>query len=290
MSPCNRPGDDEITDIEEAVAVFQENGRILLERDAALAARTQELEEANAELDNFAYVASHDLRAPLRAIENLASFIAEDLGEDMPEDSARHLALLRSRIKRLDGLLTGLLEYSRVGRTDAALKETDLTVLIEQSADLVVPDGFHMELTGEFPVVNTAATPLQQIVRNLIDNAVKHHDSDTGRIAIDGRVHANTFVFKVSDDGPGIEPRYHERVFKLFQTLKARDKVEGSGMGLAILKKVVESHGGRIRIESDPAVERGTTFTVEWPVSATNSPGFEQSDIKTGAGLLTSNP
>ncbi|MEO1203632.1 MAG: ATP-binding protein, partial [Pseudomonadota bacterium] len=265
-------GNDEITDLERAIGEFRDNAIVLRERDRAVAAHSEELEQVNKELDNFAYVASHDLRAPLRAVDNLAAFLQEDLGDGLPEQSARHLSLMRSRIARLDLLLTGLLEYSRVGRTDQAVSVVELRPLIERSAELMVPESFSLDMLGDFPRVRTRAIPLEQIVRNLVDNSIKHHDRDEGHIVIRGELQGDLFELAVTDDGPGIPTKYHERVFGMFETLKARDEVEGSGMGLAILKKRVETHGGSIALDSDPERGRGTTFTVLWPVTVVVKP------------------
>lgn len=265
-------GDDEITDLQEALIVFQANARALDERERILAARTAELEVANQDLDNFAYVASHDLRAPLRSIDTLATFVIEDIGDQLPEESARHLKMMRNRISRLESLLVGLLEYSRIGRKDLAVENVQLDLVVTRSAELVLPDKYDLKMSGRFPCVATAAAPIEQVVRNLIDNAVKHHDKDSGTIAVDGELADGHFTLKVKDDGPGIEKQYHERIFGLFQTLKSRDDVEGSGLGLALLRKSIESLGGNISVQSDPECGRGTEFVVRWPVGVCGDP------------------
>lgn len=264
--PVSNEGNDELSVIAEGLEVFRGKALQLSDSEAALQARTADLEQVNAELDKFAYVASHDLRAPLRAVENLASFIKEDVGDDLPEESRKHLDLMSSRIKRLDSLLTALLEYSRVGRTELAVEQLDFGEVLAGVGDIIVRDGFSLQVGGRAPVFYSYRAPLEQVVRNLIDNAQKHHDQEHGTILVDYAIDDGYLVFDVTDDGPGIERKFHERVFGMFQTLKPRDDTEGSGMGLAILLKLAHSFGGQIRLESDPEASRGTTFHVMWPV------------------------
>ncbi len=236
------------------------------ELGARVAERTAELARSNDELDQFAYVASHDLKAPLRAIDNLAAWIAEDAGAVLPEESKRHLDLLQGRVRRMEHLLSDLLAYSRAGREEGAAEEVDAAALIREVVELLgSPPG--MEVVVEaLPRLVTYRAPLEMVFRNLIGNALKHHDRPKGRIVVRAREADDFVTFTVSDDGPGIPARYHERVFGLFQTLRPRDEVEGSGMGLAVVKKAVESRGGTIRVDS--AEGQGTTFTFTWPVRA----------------------
>ncbi|GAB5536915.1 MAG: hypothetical protein Rubg2KO_31640 [Rubricoccaceae bacterium] len=230
-----------------------------------VAERTAELERSNAELDQFAYVASHDLRAPLRAIDNLAAWIEEDVGEALPEASARHLELLRGRAERMEGLLDGLLAYSRAGRVEGTPEPIDVRQLVEDVVELVsLPGGLAVEALGDFPKLVSPRAPLELVVRNLVGNAIKHHDRpDTGRVAVSAHAEGPWAVFTVTDDGPGIAPEYHERVFGLFQTLRPRDEVEGSGMGLSIVRKTVESRGGTVSLRSEG---RGTALSFTWPL------------------------
>jgi PAS domain S-box-containing protein len=236
-------------------------------QEKQLQRRRSELERSNKELTTFAYVASHDLRSPLRGISQLAEWIVEDMPEAPSEEVSNHLRLMKSRIARMERLLDDLLAYSRVGRIEGDMVEISVADLCREAFDMATPpEGFSLQLDGEFPKFVTLATPLTQVLRNLIGNAVKHHDKTNGVIAVSSRQEGETFVIAVADDGPGIPPEFHERVFGLFQTLKPRDAVEGSGMGLALVKKIVELYGGTVTLASDG--KRGSTFTFTWPDEA----------------------
>ena len=226
-----------------------------------------ELERSNRELDQFAYVASHDLKAPLRAIENLAVWVEEDAAADLPADSRRHLHTLRGRVTRMERLLDDLLAFSRAGRDMGGAEQIDTAQLIREVVDLVAPPGgFSVEVVGPLPTVISPRAPLEMVFRNLIGNAIKHHDRPEGRVVVRAGADAppGYAAFEVADDGPGIAPAYHERIFGIFQTLRPRDEVEGSGVGLAVVKKAVEARGGNILVESEEG--RGATFRFTWPL------------------------
>ena len=239
--------------------------------------RTAELERSNRELDQFAYVASHDLKAPLRAIALLAEWITEDAAPLLPAASLAHLAKLNGRVHRLDKLLSDLLDYSRAGRVSSDPEQVDTRQLVQSIVELLnPPPGFTIVVGDSLPALYTERVPLETVFRNLIQNAIKHHDHpEPGCVSITAAEilteyragqtteHAPVVEFAVTDDGPGIDPEYHERVFQLFQTLQPRDLVEGSGMGLSVVKKTVESRGGAIRLVSQAG--SGATFYFTWP-------------------------
>lgn len=232
--------------------------------EAMVAGYTAELERSNRELDEFAYVASHDLRTPLEGIESLATWVQEDSAEHLPEKSKRHLQQIQQRVLRLKTLLDDLLEYSRAGRPDRASQQVDVGALVEDTiAVLAPPAGFRIEVQPDFPVIEAAETPLRHIFQNLIENAIKHHDREDGTIRVGWERDKDFVAFTVSDDGPGIDPAYHGRIFKMFETLRPRDHVEGSGMGLAIIKKLLETYGGSIGVSS--SLGAGTEFRFTWP-------------------------
>lgn len=223
-----------------------------------------QLEETNRELEQFAYVASHDLRSPLRGISQAASFIIEDEADNLSESSKGYFEKLKARIVRMQILLDDLLVYSRISRADTQLEEVDIAQLIKEVLDLlIIPEGFVINVPDKLPTFVTSVTPLRQIFLNLVGNALKHHDKNEGLITIGFTELENMYEFQVSDDGPGIEERYHEQIFEMFRTLKPRDDVEGSGMGLAIIRKLVRRYGGEITVESTPG--QGSTFRFTWP-------------------------
>jgi signal transduction histidine kinase len=226
--------------------------------------RTLELVRSNRELDQFAYIASHDLKAPLRAITNLAEWIQKD-NAGLPPASQEHLTKLRARVRRMEGLLDDLLTYSRVGRQRHQPEWVDTSALVRGLQHiLLVPAGFRIEWQEPLPTLHTERVPLETVLRNLVGNAIKHHNRpEAGVVQVAALENGEWVEFRVQDNGPGIAPQHHERIFQVFQSLKPRSEVEGSGMGLAIAKKAVESHGGWIQVESEAG--QGATFRFTWP-------------------------
>ncbi|MEG4395228.1 PAS domain S-box protein [Microcoleus sp. BROC3] len=229
-----------------------------------LAQTTNVLRKRNQELDQFAYVVSHDLKAPLRAIANLSSWIEEDLSDSMTEETLHQMNLLRGRVHRMEGLIEGLLQYSRVGRIQAASELVKVeNLLVEIIDSLAPPSGFEVKIEPGMPTFVTERLPLQQVFSNLISNAIKHNRAESGHVTISVKELDDFYEFSVADDGPGIALQYHEKVFVIFQTLEARDKVENTGIGLSLVKKIVEGQGGSISLES--AEGEGATFRFTWP-------------------------
>jgi PAS domain S-box-containing protein len=224
----------------------------------------QELERSNADLEGFAYIASHDLKAPLRAIGHLAQWIQEDIAQTASAETAQNLELLQGRVARLQMLLDGLLAYSRVGHIDSPVEDVDIPHMVREIATSISPEpGFIVCCVGRVSPLHTRYAPIRMVLENLIGNGLKHHDRAEGRITVAVRQTGGGAEFRVTDDGPGIAPRFHERIFVIFQTLAGRDEVEASGIGLAIVKRLVEGHGGRIWVESAPPA-RGATFVFTW--------------------------
>ncbi len=230
----------------------------------SLAKTTNVLRKRNQELDQFAYVVSHDLKAPLRAIANLSSWIEEDLSDSMTEDTLHQMNLLRGRVHRMEGLIEGLLQYSRVGRIQVASETIKAENLLAEIIDsLAPPSGFEVKVEPGMPTFVAERLPLQQVFANLISNAIKHNRAESGHVNISVKELDDFYEFSVADDGPGIAAQYHDKVFVIFQTLEARDKVENTGIGLSLVKKIVEGQGGSISLES--AVGEGATFRFTWP-------------------------
>ena len=252
------------TDITERKARADELNYLL----AVLARTNIALEKRNQELDQFAYVTSHDLKAPLRAIANLSQWIEEDLSEQLTEDTQHQMNLLRGRVHRMEALINGLLEYSRVGRLHTATVKVSVAQVLDEVIDsLSPPQTFTIEVGANLPELVTERLPLEQVFSNLIGNAIKHHPQMDGKVQISVREQDEFYEFAVADNGSGIDPQYHEKVFGIFQTLEARDKSENTGIGLAIVKKIVESQGGSIWIESQ--LGQGATFRFTWPKKST---------------------
>jgi PAS domain S-box-containing protein len=233
--------------------------------EAALRASHVELQRSNRDLEQFAYVASHDLKAPLRSIEVLAGWLSEDLADYTAGDVQENLSLLQTRTARMNRLLDDLLTYSRAGRKVGEVCEVDVAELVAGTWSLLAPPaGFELRVAGTLPSLTTFRAPLEQVFRNLIANAIKHHPGPIGSVTIGAEQHGDHYVFTVTDDGAGIPEAYRERIYQMFQTLHPRDEVEGSGMGLAIVSRVVEWQHGRVWHEpGDPC---GTTFKFEWKV------------------------
>jgi signal transduction histidine kinase len=220
----------------------------------------------NRELDDFAFAAAHDLKAPLRVIDNASQWIEKDLGPGGSERIQRSLQLLRSRVARMTKLLDDLLQYSRIGRTAEAVAEivTGGELIENVIALLVPPAGFRVEIDPVFAGMQVCRMPLQQILLNLVGNAIKHHHRQSGHIRITAEQRGAEQVFSVSDDGPGIPAAFHDKIFQMFTTLRPRDQVEGSGIGLAIVRKQVELSGGLLALESVEG--HGSTFRFTLPL------------------------
>jgi PAS domain S-box-containing protein len=223
-----------------------------------------ELRQANANLQEFTYVASHDLRSPLRGIADLVEWIGADL-PDPPPAVRRNLERISHRIGRMERLIDDLLSYARAGRAATEYTVVDVEAMLRGILEIQPPPaGFEVELDVDAAPFQATRTPLEAALRNLIGNAVKHHDRPPGRIILRARHDNNFCEFSVADDGPGVPAAATERIFKLFQTLTATER-GGSGIGLALTKRVVEVHGGRIELVSPLADGRGAMFRFWWP-------------------------
>lgn len=253
----HKPGNDEI-------GILYDGFNDML---AKVQRRQEELERSNRDLDQFAYVASHDLKAPLRAIATLAGWIEEDLRDQLTGDSKEQMKLLRSRVARMDALIEGVLHYSRVGRMESEGEEVDVGELLKEVVELQAPPpGFTIAVDSDMPTLTTKRLRLGQVFSNLINNAIKYHHRSTGRIDVRARRRGDFYEFTVEDDGPGIAPEHHDRVFVMFQTLQPRDQLESTGLGLALVKKLIEEEGGKITLESEAG--RGARFRFTWPIVA----------------------
>ncbi|MEM8777944.1 MAG: PAS domain-containing protein [Cyanobacteria bacterium P01_G01_bin.49] len=256
----------DITERKQNEALLQTKANELTTLNLLLLTTTAQLEKRNQELDQFAYVTSHDLKAPLRAIANLSQWLEEDLEDKLDEETTYQMQLLRKRVHRLENLINGLLQYSRVGRIETKIQQTNINQLLNDILEsLTYPPEFDIEIQENMPTFFTSYLPLQQVFANLISNSIKHHNRPNGKVIIAAKELENTYEFSVRDDGVGIAPEYHEKIFTIFQTLEARDKTENTGVGLSIVKKIVEGQGGKITLESKRG--EGSTFRFTWPKS-----------------------
>jgi len=221
--------------------------------------KNAELVAVNKELRDFAYIVSHDLKAPLRSINQLVHGLVKDYANAFDEKGKEMTELLCNRAKRMDNLIDGILEYSRVGRIGETQEQIDLNTLVNEVIEMIaVPESMQIAVENDLPVVVGDRTRLEQVFQNLLSNALKFMDKSEGKITIgcvDGGAH---WIFSVVDNGQGIDPKDHEKIFKIFQTLRPHDDQESTGVGLTIVKKIVELYGGKIWVES--AVGQGSTF------------------------------
>ncbi|MEL6494287.1 MAG: PAS domain-containing protein [Cyanobacteria bacterium J06623_7] len=230
--------------------------------NALLLSTTATLERRNQELDRFAYIASHDLRAPLRAIANLSQWLEEDLADKLDSDTRHNMNLLRSRVGRLESLINGLLVYSRVGRTNTKPELVPVGQMLAEIIDLLDVSPNCEVIVEAMPTFVTQLIPLQQVFNNLLNNALQHNRDRLSQIKISVREQDNFYEFSVADDGKGIASADQERIFTIFHTLEAKDKLETTGIGLSIVKKSVESQGGIISVESQ--LDSGSVFRFTW--------------------------
>jgi two-component system sensor kinase FixL len=220
--------------------------------------------DINQELKDFAYVVSHDLKAPLRAIRTLADWLCADYQDKLDEQGKENLRLLGSRVDRMHNLIDGVLQYSRIGRTEQGTMPVDLSRLVPEIIDdLGAPEHIAIHVEPDLPTVEADATRITQVFQNLLSNAIKYMDKPQGNITVGCVPDDGFWTFSVADNGPGIEEKDFERIFKLFQTLAPRDNSESTGVGLTVAKKIVEMYGGRIWVESE--VGRGSTFFFTFP-------------------------
>lgn len=223
----------------------------------------KDLTKKNTELDQFAYVVSHDLKAPLRDIANIVSWIEEDHKKEIIPEIRDNFSLIKGRITRLENMINGLLEYARVGKVKKGTEKVDLEQLVQEIIDILVPKNYEIKLEGKMPILSTEKLHIEQVFSNLISNAVKHNKNRNGKIIIRSEELKDFYRFSVVDNGPGIEPKYFDKIFIIFQTLQERDAFESTGVGLAIVKKIVEDYKGTINVESQ--IGKGSTFTFTWP-------------------------
>jgi signal transduction histidine kinase len=236
-----------------------ESRNMLAEKNRQLEEYTTSLEKKNAELDKFASIVSHDLKAPLRAIGNLTGWIEEDAGESFAPDVRENFNTIKGRVRRMEDLINAILEYSKADRKkgdDVAIDTTDLLKdIVEFNGK---PANCTVAIQEKMPRIISDKIKMQQVFSNLVNNAIKYNDKDKIEIKVSARETKDHYEFSVADNGPGIEEQYHEKIFVIFQTLNRRDDVESTGVGLAIVKKIIDEQEGKIWVESEPG--KGANF------------------------------
>ncbi|MGC3943743.1 MAG: ATP-binding protein [Chryseolinea sp.] len=216
------------------------------------------------ELDQFAHIVSHDIKAPLRGIDNVVTWIEEDHSFDLPAKVKEYLALIKGRVVRAENLLKGILDYARIGKEVRNPELVDISELVtEVTEDIPKRNGISFRVQQNMPIITTDRLPLLQIFTNLISNAVKYHDKSDGFVKIYYQTSGDEYEFFVEDNGPGIDKIYHEKIFMIFQTLEARDSFESTGVGLAIVRKILDDRDLKINIKS--AQGEGSVFSFLWP-------------------------
>lgn len=250
------------TDLEMELS-RQIRARLIAEGEAS--AKSRELARANADLESFAAIVSHDLKAPLRHMRQLADHLITDAAIADQGDAVVKLQQVQTLSRRMSHMLTELLDYASLGRKYEALAPVDTAALIASIVETVPASNHRIEIAGTWPVLTTLAAPLDLILRNLVQNALQHHDRERGTIRVTCTDEGSSLAITIADDGPGIAPEHHRAVFLPFRTLANGKRSGGTGIGLAMVKKMIETAGGKITISSDPARARGTTFTVLWP-------------------------
>jgi light-regulated signal transduction histidine kinase (bacteriophytochrome) len=224
----------------------------------------KKVDDINKELKDFASTVSHDLKAPLRGIKTLASWILDDCADQLSEQASEQMNLLLGRVDRMYNLIDGVLQYSKAGHTEEKPLQVNLDKFIPEVIDMLVPpENIAVTVEGKMPVIACEETHLMQLFQNLLSNAIKYMDKPRGQIRIGCIEEDGFWKFSVADNGPGIEEKHFEKIFKMFQALSAGEEVSSTGIGLTIAKKIVELHGGKIWVESK--VGEGSTFFFTLP-------------------------
>jgi light-regulated signal transduction histidine kinase (bacteriophytochrome) len=251
----------------EAEAIAEKALRELYEHAGELEKARRSLERSNQELEQFAYVASHDLQEPLRMVASYCQLLERRYADAVDDEGREFISYAVDGANRMQALINDLLTYSRVGRQDQNLESLASATIVDHAlANLqaAIDDGGATVTVGSLPAVRGDASQLMRLFQNLVGNALKFRGDRAPTIAVTAEPGAEgEWVFSVKDNGIGIEPRHADRVFAIFQRLHSRQEYPGTGIGLAVCRKIVERHGGRIWLESVPG--EGTTFLFTLP-------------------------
>ncbi len=224
----------------------------------------EKLNKVEQEFKDFAYIISHDLKAPLRAVKALTEWLAADYADKFDAEGKEQLNLLISRVGRMHNLIDGALQYSRIGRVTEQPAQIDLNQLVPEIIEMLAPPAnIHITIDNQLPVIVSESTRIKQVFENLLSNAVRFMDKQEGSVKVACAEEDGGWKFSIADNGPGIKEEHFERVFKIFQTLQPKDQFESTGVGLTLVKKIVEIYGGRVWLESK--VGDGSTFFFTLP-------------------------
>jgi len=249
----------EINIVKAKVAVFE---KLYLQKKD-LQGYADRIEKINKQLDEFVYIVSHDLKAPLRGLASLATFLEDELGANPKPEALDILNMMKSRTARMQNLIDGILHYSRMGNSKMEREKVNLKELINNIIDLICPpSNFTIEFPDNLPILYTEKIKLHEVFQNMISNGIKYNDKEKGLLKISCKEMEDRFEFAVSDNGVGIKPEHQEKIFGIFQTLQPKDKIESTGIGLTIVKKIIEQQDGTILVESE--FGKGTTFRFTW--------------------------
>ena len=223
----------------------------------------QKLKEINKQLDEFVYIVSHDLKAPLRGLSSISSFLEDELGNDMKPEVAELLGLIKKRTAWMQNLISSILHYSRMSNSCAVKEDINLNELINNIIEMVdPPENFKFEVADNMPVLYAEKIKIHEVFQNLISNGIKYNNKENGLIRIGFFEYPDHYDFYVQDNGQGIKPEHFERIFGIFQTLSPKENTDSTGIGLTIVKKIVEQHGGKVTLSSEYG--EGTKFTFTW--------------------------
>ncbi len=252
-----------IRDITKRVQAEKELHDLNAHLEKKVEERTLKLKEINSELQQFAYVVSHDLKAPLRGISQLAYWLNSDYGDKLDDEGKNLIKMLIQRVNILDDLIAGILQYSRVGRTDADKELVDLQDLLDEvSALFAANDKLELRFNLENNFIVAHRVRMEQIFQNLIDNALRYSDKEKTIVKIESHDLGSVWKIAIRDNGPGIDKKYHEKIFQIFQTLQEKSS-DSTGIGLALIKKIVEMYNGNVHVESE--LGKGTSFIINIP-------------------------
>jgi light-regulated signal transduction histidine kinase (bacteriophytochrome) len=235
----------------------------IVDDDNEIGKYVRQIEQVNKQLNEFVYIVSHDLKAPLRGIKSLATFLEEELGNDAKPEVKELLSLLQSRTDRMQIMIESILRYSRLANNKGEMENVDLSKLIPGIVDLLsAPSHIRIVVTDDLPILYAEKIKVHEVFQNLITNAIQYNNKQEGLIKIGYIEHPEEYEFFVSDNGIGIREEFFSKIFGVFQTLQPKDKQDSTGIGLTIVQKIVEQYGGRIWLESETGI--GTTFRFTW--------------------------